>query len=67
MAREREMETYSRLLGTSLAAEGGRYALIAGTELLGVFDSYNEANNAGYHARGLQPFLVKRIASAPTP
>jgi hypothetical protein len=59
---ERELATYQRLLPT-LGGEEGRYALIAGDELLGVFDTYPDALAAGYTARGLDPFLVKRISS----
>lgn len=62
MALDRELETYQRLLHAELAAEDGRFALIAGDELLGVFDSYNDALTAGYQQRGLEPFLVKKVA-----
>lgn len=63
MALEQELETYQRLLSTTLAAEEGRFALIAGSDLLGVFDSYNDALTAGYKERKLEPFLVKRVAT----
>jgi hypothetical protein len=63
MALERETETYNRLLHAELAAEVGRFALIAEDDLLGVFDSYNDALTAGYKARQLQPFLVKKITA----
>lgn len=66
MALERELETYRRLVGGELAAEDGRYALIAGDDLLGVFDSYTDALTAGYKARGMEPFLVKKIATVET-
>lgn len=64
MALERELETYTRLLHTELAGQEGRFALIAGSDLLGVYDSYNDALAAGYEKRGLNdPFLVKRVAT----
>lgn len=66
MALERELETYQRLLSSELATEDGRFALIAGDELLGVFDSYNDALTAGYKAKGLDPFLVKKVAAVET-
>lgn len=66
MSLERELATYQRLLHADLAAEDGRYALIAGDELLGVFDSYNDALTAGYKAQGLTPFLVKKVAAVET-
>ncbi|WP_226635499.1 hypothetical protein [Brevundimonas poindexterae] len=66
MALERELETYNRLLHKELAGEEGRYALIAGSELLGVYDSYSDALTAGYQAKGLAPFLVKKVAAVET-
>lgn len=66
MALDREMETYHRLLKSELAGEEGRFALIAGDQLLGVYDSYNDALTEGYKARGLEPFLVKKIAGIET-
>ncbi len=66
MALERELETYQKLLHGELAAEVGRYALITKDDLLGVFDSYNDALTAGYKECGLDPFLVKKIAAVET-
>lgn len=63
MALEKELETYQRLLHGELAAEEGRFALIASDALLGVFDSYNDALTAGYKERKLEPFLVKKVAA----
>jgi hypothetical protein len=65
-ALDRELATYQRLLHSELAAEDGRFALIAGDDLLGVFDSYNDALTAGYQRRGLEPFLVKKVAVVET-
>jgi hypothetical protein len=66
MALERELATYERLVHGELAAEIGRFALIAGDDLLGVFDSYSDALTAGYQNRGLDSFLVKRVAAVET-
>lgn len=60
---ERELATYQRLLPTLTPGNEGRYALIAGDELLGTYDTYPDALAAGYQARGLEPFLVKKISS----
>ena len=60
---EREMATYQRMLGTLTATNEGRFAVIAGDELLGVYDTYPDALASGYAARGLTPFLVKKISS----
>lgn len=58
----RELATYQRLL-SSLTGEEGRYAVIAGDELIGTFDTYPDALTEGYRVRGLDPFLVKKISS----
>lgn len=62
MALEIELATYKALYA-ELAPQEGKYALIAGKELLGVFESHSDALTAGYKARGIRPFLVKRIST----
>ncbi len=59
-ALEKELATYKSLLPT-LKADEGKFALIEGDNLLGKFDSYEDALNIGYERCGLRPFLVKRI------
>lgn len=59
----RELETYQKLL-PSLMSEEGKYALVFGDELLGVFADYEEALKAGYARAKLTPFLVKKISGA---
>jgi hypothetical protein len=59
---DKELATYKRLL-PSLAGEEGRFALIAGEELVGIFDTYSDALASGYRARALEPFLVKQIST----
>jgi hypothetical protein len=66
VALETELATFHRLLNAELANSEGRYALIAGDGLLGVFDSYNDALTAGYKERKLEPFLVKRVSAVET-
>lgn len=61
-----ELATYNRLL-PSLSGKEGRYALIAGERLLGDYGTYSDAIEAGYQARGLEPFLVKQIATFEIP
>lgn len=58
---EREMATYEKEL-PSLLAEQGKFVLIFGDEVLGTFEAYADAIQAGYKKAGLQPFLVKRIS-----
>lgn len=62
----RELAAYERLL-PKLAADEGRYALIADDRLLGVYGASLDALEAGYRERGLSPFLVKQIASFEVP
>jgi len=57
----KEMETYQKILPT-LMAEEGKYALIYGDALVGVFADYEEALKAGYERAKMSPFLVKRIS-----
>jgi len=57
-----ELKTYQRLLPT-LSDQQGKYALIAGEQLLDVLTSYEDAIKAGYAKCGIQPFLVKRISA----
>ncbi len=45
----------------------GRYALIKGSELIGVFDSELEAARVGYRQIGNVPFLIKHIVEADLP
>ena len=61
-ALEREIETYNRELSTLLAQQG-KYAFIKGSDLVGTFDSYQDALTAGFQKFGLEPFLVKLIAA----
>jgi len=39
----------------------GKYALIIGTELLGVFDRPEEAYRVGIQSKGNVPMLIKQI------
>lgn len=60
MALEREMATYQANLMDILSSEG-RFVVIKGDEILGMWDFYEEALEAGYDEYGLEPFLVKKI------
>jgi hypothetical protein len=60
MALEKELATYhSKLL--ELAADEGKFVLIHGGDVAGVFISYEDAIKIGYEKFGLEPFLVKQI------
>jgi hypothetical protein len=57
-----EWETYRREVGR-LLAEGneGRYILIKNREIIGIWDTQNEAFAEAYQRFPLQPFLVHQI------
>lgn len=60
---DREIKTYESNL-PKLLAKQGKYVLIHGDDVVGTFDSYEDALNSGYERFALVPFLVKQIAPA---
>lgn len=60
MALEKELQTYQDNLQNLLSNEG-KFALIHGSDVVGTFDTFPDALNAGYKLFGLDPFLVKQI------
>lgn len=62
---EKELVLYQKLLPTLMSDEG-KYALIFGESLVGVYDSYQTALTQGYEVAKLKPFLVKKISGAET-
>lgn len=60
-----ELEVFKANLPNLLADEG-KFALIVGKELVGVFSSYDDALKIGYEKAGLKPFLVKKISGTET-
>lgn len=65
MALEQEMATYERERALLLAHEG-RFVVIRGSEVLGTYDTYEDALRDGYRRVGLAPFLVKQIEAVET-
>jgi hypothetical protein len=63
MALEKELETFERLKSQLLADQEGKFAVISGTELLGVYSTYDDALAIGYEKKKLEPFLVKKIVA----
>jgi len=57
---QKEIETYQRNL-PNLLSEEGKFVLICGTKIEGLFSTYEDALQAGYTKCGLGPFLVKKI------
>lgn len=58
-----ELHTYKTKL-PNLLGQLGKFALVKGQEVIGVYDSYEDALKFGYEKFKLEPFLVKRIAPA---
>ena len=56
-----EIETYSREKDRLVAEKAGKYALVHGDGVVGVWDTYEDALKEGYEKFGLEPFLVKQI------
>lgn len=65
MALEKELQTYNTKRSQLLADEG-KFVLIHGDEVAGVWDTYEDALKLGYEKYGLNPFLVKRIEAVDT-
>jgi hypothetical protein len=62
MSLERELETYRRELPRLLAeGKAGRYAVVFQDTLAGVYDTFNDAMQAGYAQFDLNQFLVKKV------
>jgi hypothetical protein len=58
---KKEMETFEQNRERLMAESLGKFVLIRGDEIDGVWDTYQDALAAGYKKYGLDPFLVKRI------
>lgn len=59
---ERELLTYFRELPRLLqAGAAGRHALIRGEEIVGIWDTWNEAIQIGRERYGMEPVCVKQI------
>jgi hypothetical protein len=59
-AFEKELEVYNSHL-IDLLSQEGKFVVIRGEEILGAFDTYDAALEAGYDRFGPVPFLVKKI------
>jgi hypothetical protein len=60
MNLEREIQTFEREK-TKLLANQGKYVVISGDEIAGVYVAYEDALRSGYQKFGLKPFLVRKI------
>ena len=62
-----ELATYEKHRDELLGKAEGRYALIKGTQVDGVFESRSDAIMIGYQKFGNVPFLVKQIIRVEAP
>lgn len=58
---EKEINTYFRVKGDYVADDVGNFLLIKGENVIGVFESENDALREGFERFGTEPFLVKQI------
>lgn len=63
----REIEAYEAKLDSLVAAHEGKYVLLHGDKVLGVFDSQMDAVNRGYRELGNVPFLVRHVSRLEVP
>jgi hypothetical protein len=61
MALETEIAKYNELLPDLLAQGEGKYVVVAGERLVGIFETNDDAYTAGLEAVGVHPFLLRQI------
>ena len=64
---ETELRFFEAHRAELVAQASGRYALVRGDRLAGIFDDQNEAIRTGYETFGNQAFLVKQITDVDIP
>jgi hypothetical protein len=69
VALEKELDAFQRQLPALLAdpANKGRFALVSGETVEGLYPTFDEALGAGYDKFGLNPFLVKEVTDHEEP
>lgn len=69
MALEAELDTFRRELPGLLASpeNRGKYALVHGDAVAGLFPTFDDALSAGYDRFGLVPFMVKELTDIEHP
>jgi hypothetical protein len=67
MELDHEMETYRKHLPALLEKDAGRFVLIHGDDLIGVFDTKEKALEAGYERWLFEAFLVDEIVAEKKP
>jgi hypothetical protein len=64
---EPELETFERHRDELLGKAEGKFVLIFREQIVGIFDTQNDAIQHGYRTLGNTPFLVKQILKVETP
>lgn len=62
-----EIKTYERQRDNLLGTSEGKFVLIHGNQVVGIYDSKMDAITAGYQQFGNVPFLVKQIVKVEIP
>lgn len=62
-----ELKTYEQNRDALLGTAEGKYVLIHGDEIVGVYDSKMDAIAQGYRDFGNVPFLVKKVVKVESP
>lgn len=60
-----ERAAYAKHAAEWTARHPGKFAVVRGESLAGVFDTIDEALAAGARSFGLQPFLVRQLGQPP--
>lgn len=60
IALEKELATYNQKLPEFKGSEG-KFVVIHGDDVLGIYSTYDDAIKEGYSKLGLKPFLVKQV------
>ncbi|MGZ5476228.1 MAG: hypothetical protein ACXW3E_05275 [Thermoanaerobaculia bacterium] len=64
---ESEIDYFEKHRIELLSRAAGKFALVKGEKLVGVFETETEAVRSGYQQFGNEPFLVKHIVEADVP
>ena len=64
---ETEIETFEKNRERLVAAGEGKFALVHGDTIVGIYESKSDAISQGYQKFGNRPFLVKQILKVDIP
>lgn len=64
---DRELQTFDRERDRLLASAEGKYVLVRGDEVVGVYDTKMDAVTEGYRRFGNVPFLAKQLVRVEVP